>query len=305
VKTKLTIGLCTRNCENCITEALDSIVAQDYPHELLKLVVVDESDDHTREIIQEYVSGIDIPSQILHVSGRGLGAARNLVIANTEGDFILWVDGDMILSKDFVRKQTEFMAKNPRIAAARGQQIMESTGGVLATLETYSRAAGRMVNYQSKEAESKALGTGGAVYRVAALTKIGGFDERMVMYCEDWDLEIRAKEAGWLVSMTSAQYYDYERHGMTWGDLWRKYWLRGHYTHYFLHKHSKKGLIKHYRMFPPAAFIAGLLSAQKVFKLMRKKVVFLLPIQHVFKMTAWYVGYIGSHFRSYEPLLSS
>lgn len=305
IRPKVTIGVCTRNCASYISEALDSIVAQDYPHNHLNVVVVDESDDETPEIIRECISGIDIPVRVFRVFGRGLGASRNKVIENAEGDFVLWVDGDMVLEKDFVKKQVEFMENNPQIAAARGRQVLEPASGLLASLETYSRAAGRMVDYQSKEARSKALGTGGAIYRVAALTRIGGFDERMVGYCEDWDLEIRAKEAGWYVSMTEAQYSDYERLGLTWKNLWRKYWLRGYYTHYFLHKHANKGLIIHHRMFPPAAFLAGLLSSQKLYRIIHKKVVFLLPIQHILKMTSWYIGYFKSHFSSYEPRTSA
>jgi GT2 family glycosyltransferase len=222
-----------------------------------------------------------------------------MVVANSDGDFILWVDGDMILSKDFVKKQVEFMEQNPKVGMARGKQVLEPADNLLATLETYARIVNRMVDYQSEKARSKALGTGGAIYRIETLLQVKGFDESLRGYCEDWDIEIRSRAAGWSLCMTDAKYLDYERHGLTWGTLWNRYWRRGYYTHYFLHKN--KGLIKHYRMFPPAAFIAGLLHSHKLFKLTHQKTVFLLPIQYVFKITAWYVGYINSHLNSYEP----
>jgi GT2 family glycosyltransferase len=155
------------------------------------------------------------------------------------------------------------------------------------------------VDYQSKKARYKALGTGGAISRIETLKAAQGFDEKMVGYCEDWDLEIRARDAGWELAITDAKYHDYERRGLSWKRLWFRYWRRGYYTHYFLHKNGS--LIKHHRMFPPAAFIAGLLSAQKLYKITHRKTIFLLPIQHVFKMTAWYIGYFRSHLNSYEP----
>ena len=300
VKPKVTIGICVRNSAATLREAIESIICQDYPHELLKVIFVDDgSDDNTLSIIQEYVSIIDIPAKVYHTSWKGLGHARNIVATNAEGDFILWVDGDMVLSRDFVRKLVEFMEQHPKVGIAKGKQALEPGGNLLATLEAYSRAAGRMVDYQSEKARSKALGTGGSIYRIEAIRQAGGFDENLRGYGEDWDIEMKAKAAGWSLLTTNAKFLDYERHGLTWKSLWSRYLLRGYYTHYFLHKN--RGLIKHYRMFPPTAFLSGLLHAHSLFKLTHRKVVFLLPFQCVFKMTAWYFGFIRSHLDSYHP----
>jgi len=300
MKPKVTIGVCVRNCEDYVKEAIESIVDQDFPHELMELIFVDDgSEDKTLSIIQEYVSRIDISAKVFHSSWRGLGHARNIIAANAEGDYILWVDGDMVLTGDFVRKLVEFMEQNPEVGIAKGEQALEPGGNLLATLETYARAAGRMVDYQSEKARSKALGTGGSIYRIEALRQVGGFDENLRGYNEDWDVEIRVRSAGWSLLTTNAKFVDYERHGLIWKSLWSRYWLRGYYTHYFLHKN--RGLLKHYKMFPPAAFLLGLLHAHKLFKLTHEKKVFLSPFQYAFKMTAWYLGFTRSHFDSYEP----
>lgn len=300
VKPIVTIGLCVRNSASTIREAIESIISQDFPHELMEVIFVDDgSEDETLSIIQEYVSRIDIPAKVFHTSWKGLGHARNIVVANAEGEFILWVDGDMILARDFVQKLVKFMEQHPEVGIAKGKQSLEPGGNLLATLEAYSRAAGRMVDYQSEEAHSKSLGTGGAIYRIVAIRKAGGFDEKLRGYGEDWDIEIRARAAGWSLSTTDAKFLDYERYGLTCGDLWRRYWLRGYHTHFFLHKHG--GLIKHWRVFPPAAFLSGLLHAYTLFKKTHRKAVFLLPFQYVFKMTAWYFGFIRSHLNFYEP----
>lgn len=300
MKPKVTIGICVRNCEDYIKETIESILDQDFPHELMKLIFVDDgSEDDTLLIIQEYVSKIDIPPEVFHTSWKGLGHARNIVAANAEGNFILWVDGDMILSKNFVRKLVEFMEQHPEVGIAKGKQKLEVGGNLLGTLEAFSRAAGRMVYYQSEKARLKALGTGGAIYRIEILSQVGGFDENLRGYCEDWDIEIRVRSSGWSLCTVDAEFFDYERHGLTWKNLWSRYLVRGYHTHYFLHKNS--GLIKHYRMFPPAAFLLGLLHARKLFRLTRQKTFFLLPFQYVFKNTAFYYGLIRSHLDSYAP----
>lgn len=300
MKPTVTIGVCVRNCELFIKEAIDSIMAQDYPHNQIRLVFVDDgSEDRTLSIIKDCVQRIDVPTVILHTSWKGLGNARNAVVAKSEGDYILWVDGDMVLSRVFLRKLVEFMEKNPQTGIVKGKQALLPGRNLLATLELYSRAAGRMVDYQSQKGQFKVVGTGGALYRIKAVTQVGGFDPNLRGYNEDWDVELRMRKAGWALNTVDVIFYDYERYGLTWVSLWRRYWLRGYHTHYFLHKNE--GMIKHYRMFPPAASLAGLLSSFSLFKLTRQKAVFLMALPSAFKMTAWYMGFIRSHLDSYAP----
>jgi glycosyltransferase involved in cell wall biosynthesis len=296
----VTIGVCVRNCAPTIREAIDSVIAQDYPHELLEIIFVEDgSNDNTLSIIKEYIPKIDMKVKIFSHKWRGLGYSRNVVVTNANGDFILWVDGDMVISKNFVSKLVNFMMQHPEVGVAKGKQALHSGGNMLATLETFSRAAGRMVDYQSEKAQFKSLGAGGAIYRIEAIKQAGGFDQNLKGYCEDLDMEIKLKKKGWLLATTDTYFLDYERLKLTWKNLWSRYWLRGYHTHCYLHKN--RGFIKHYRMFPPAAFLLGILHAHKLFKMTHKKEIFLLPLQYVFKMTAWYVGFIRSHINSYKP----
>lgn len=275
-------------------------MSQDYPHERIKLVIVDDgSEDRTLAIIRDSVKEMDIATVILSTSWRGLGHARNTVITHSEGDFILWVDGDMVLSQDFLRKLVKFAAENPTSGIVKGKQSLSAGRNLLATLELFSRAAGRMVNYQSRKGRWKAVGTGGALYRIKAVAQAGLFDPNLRGYNEDWDFELRVRKAGWYLNTVDVYFSDYEREGLAWKSLWRRYWIRGYHSHYFLHKHP--GLITHYRMFPPAAALSGLLAAFALFKLTYKKIVFLIPLPSVFKMVAWYVGFIASHIDSYAP----
>lgn len=298
----VTIGICVRNCEKYINEVIESIIRQDYPHNKLELIFVDDgSEDKTLRVIEECVSSIDMPSKVFRSSWKGIGHARNIVIKNANGDYILWVDGDMVLSQGFVGKLVDFMDQNAHVGIAKGKQNLELEGGYLSTLESCARAASRMVNYQSEKTRSRALGAGGAIYRVTAIKQVGGFDENLRGYGEDLDIELRMRNAGWSLFVVDCFFSDYERYKLTWTNLWRKYWLRGYYSHYFFHKHNN--LLKHYRMLPIAAFIAGLIQSQKIYRLTKKKLVFLLPIEFFFKTSAWYIGFIKSHINSYQPVL--
>lgn len=297
----VTIGVCVKNCEDTIKDAIESIMSQDFPHELMEIIVVDGySKDKTSSIIKDCLKDTRIKTRIF-CENKGLGYARQMVVDNPKGEYIIWVDGDMVIARDYVKKLVEFMDKHSKIGIAKGRQSLEFKSNMLGILEAYSRAVGKMVNFNSEKAYSKSLGTSGAIYRVETIRRIGGFDKKIRGYCEDWDIEIRVKASGGSLHSINAAYLDYERKGLTWKNLWRRYWRRGYDTHYFLHKYKNMKLIRHYRMFPPAAFLLGIFHSYTLFKLIRKKNVFLLPLQYLFKMTGWYLGFIKSHINCYEP----
>lgn len=300
IQCEIAVGICVRNCESTIKDAINSVLDQDYPYELTDLIIVDgHSKDKTLDIVRSALENARVKSRIFS-EGSGLGYARQMVVNNAETDYILWVDGDMVLPREYVRKSVEFMEKHPEVGVAKGRQSLKG-GNWLATLEACSRAASRMIDYQSKKARMKSLGTSGSIYRMKAVRQVGGFDETLEGYGEDFDIEIRIRAAGWIFRTINVEYFDYERHKLTWRELWKRYWLRGYYNHYFLHKN--KAFLRHYNMSPPAAFIAGLLHSHWLFSLTKQKLVFLLPFQYSLKMIAWNAGFIRSHLDSYEPKL--
>lgn len=287
----VTIGICVRNSEETIREAIDSVLIQDFPHELMEVIFVDDgSTDSTLSIISDCFQKMNMNVKIFHHEWKGLGASRNVVVDNADGDYIIWVDGDMILTKDYIKKQVEFMEEHPEVGIAKGTQSLESSQNLLATLELYSRAASRIVDYNSKKGRLKAIGTGGSIYRSEAIRQVGGFDKNLCGYGEDWDAEIRVKAAGWEVCITPVEFHDYERYKLSSKLLWRRYWLRGYHQYFFLNKY--KGLISLYKMLPSAAFISGLLYARIIYRRVNQKKAFFLPLQCYFKAVAWWVGFL-------------
>jgi len=297
---RVDIGICVKNAETTIKEAIERVMEQDFPHECMELIVVDGcSRDKTLSIVKDCLDTIDMKSKVFR-ENKGLGHARQIVVDNASGDYIVWVDGDMVLSKDFVRKQVEFMDENPDVGIAKGKYEMRSGPNLLATLEIYSRAAAKLADYSREKARSKSLGTSGCIYRVKAIRQAGGFDKNIKGYGEDWDAEYRTRLAGWSLCTCQVPYQDYERLGLTWKELWRRYWKRGYDMHDVLEKH--KGVIKVYAMLPPLAFLAGLFNSFSVYRLTRKKIVFLLPFFYALKMVYWWFGFIRRRLES-QPRL--
>ena len=284
-----TIGLCTKNAEDVVKEAVDSTIGQDFPHKLIELIVVDGySQDKTLEIVKSAVSKTDIRFKILQ-DDRGLGAARQIVVDLAKGKYIVWVDADMRLPKHFVRKQVEFMEQNPRVGIAKGKYAFYDKANLVSTLENTEFVVDSH-RYEGKVTRYVALGTSGCIYRVRAIRQANGFDKDMRGVGEDMDAEYRVKAAGWSLHISDALFYEKRRE--SWRSLWSEYFWHGSGAHDLFQKNRR--MINLNMMFPPFALFAELRRSVFAYRLVSRKVVFLLPFHWSFKRIAWFLGFLRS-----------
>ena len=287
IKPKVTIGVCVRNCEDHIRDAIFSITGQDFPPELMEVIFVDDgSTDKTLSIIESYVPKMNMRVKIFRHEWKGLGYSRNVVVNNANGEYVIWVDGDMSLSRDFVRKQVEFMDRNPDVGISKGRYGIHHTTSLVAYLENIE-AIVEFLNYEQKTL-FKPLGTGGSIYRVEAIRKVGRFNENIKGVGEDMDAEYRIRTSGWLLQTTTAEFYEKQRE--TWKDLWNEYIWHGSGGRTIFNKVSPYSML--YKMFPPTIILTVISRSCNAYKLTHKKVVFLLPLHWIFKRIAWCLGFV-------------
>lgn len=287
IKLRVTIGVCVKNGENLVEDAISSIIDQDYPHELMEGIFVDDgSEDRTFSIISGFVPRINMKCMVFHHQWRGLGYSRNVVVNNANGEYIIWVDCDMKLPRDFVRKQVEFMDRNPDVAIGKGRYGIPATTSLVAYLQSVEALVELLEHKQNML--SKPLGTGGSIYRVEAIRKIGGFDEKIKGVGEDLDVEHKIKAFGWLLEITDAEFYEKRRNN--WKGLWDEYYWHGSGGRKILNKISSHVML--YRMFPPTILLTVVSRSCAAYRLTGKKVVFLLPLNWVFKRIAWFLGFM-------------
>ena len=283
----VTVGICVKNNESTIREAIDSVVAQDFPHELMEVIVVDGSSrDKTVHTLKKILSNSAITT-IFFSENQGLAFARQMVVSNAKGKYILWVDGDVILSKTYVREQENFMENNPQAAVAVGKIGILQNANWVALLESIGYVVESLKN--SGNVTSKLLGTRGSIFRVDAIRQVGGFDIEYTSH-EDTDLAYRLMLSGWKFYLTEAFFY--ERQKTKWNDIWRRHVWYGYGLHFLNHKHKEMNIITS----KPNDRI--ILSSQ-AYKLTYRKVVFLLPINFVFRKIALGFGYLKSHLDGY------
>ena len=293
MRPKVTIGICVKDFEATIKKAMDSIINQDFPHEFMELIVVDGcSKDKTLSIIKEYFSKVNIKSKVFY-ENQGLGYARQIVVDNASGDYIVWVDGDLVLPKDYVRKQVEFMECNPTVGIAGGKYGMLPEANLVATLENILYTVN--ISKHIGKANTKLPGTEGSIYRVKAIRQVDGFDENIKGAAEDMDAAYRVVAAGWLTYITQNVFYESCRE--TWKSHWNQYVWWGYGAHYIRHKHGN--LFPLWQIMPPVASLTALLRSSLAYRLTHRKVVLLWPFQCFFKWTAYCLGFVKGHIDGY------
>ena len=287
-KTIVTIGLCVKNAEATIEEAVNSIVDQDFPSELMEIIIVDGcSQDKTLSIIKECLSRTTVKKKFFSENS-GLGFARQMVVDNASGDYILWVDGDIILSKDYVKQQANFMDQHPSVGIAVGSFGILPEDNWVAALENIGYVIDSYRN-QGKTI-SKLLGTEGSIFRVEVIRQVDGFDRNIKGAQEDVDIAYRIRAAGWQLRITNAVFY--ERQKRTWNGLWEQHCWYGYGLHFVQHKNKGRNLFLDRTVDRiPLSFLA--------YKLTHRKVVFLLPLNFIFKKAALLFGFAKAHVDGY------
>ena len=268
---------------------------QDFPHELMEIIIVDgQSKDRTLEITKEILSKSDMRSIILS-ENKGLGFARQIVVDNAEGEYIVWVDGDMILPKDYVRKQVEFMEQHPKVGIATGCHGILPEANLVAALEDIAYIA---VDFRFKGNSSPRLpSTAGAIFRVDAVRQVGGFDSCISGVGEDADVAYRIRKAEWLI-YRGIEVVFYEKRKESWKELWNHYFWYGYGAYSVFCK--DKGISNIFYMTPFAGLLVGTWYSTIAYKMLLRKIVFLLPIHYAFKRLAWCFGFIKGQLDQYR-----
>jgi glycosyltransferase involved in cell wall biosynthesis len=155
---RVTIGLCVKNCANTIKQCIESVVSQDYPHDLMEIIVVDGcSRDATLSIVKRVLSSTHLRNKIFF-ENEGLGKARQIIVNKSDGDYIVWVDGDMIIPKEYIRKQVNFMENNHRVGIATSECKVLPNNNIVSKLEGIFRTT---ANVKWGKLNPKLVGTAG------------------------------------------------------------------------------------------------------------------------------------------------
>lgn len=106
---KISIIIPVFNTEKYLAEAIESVLSQTLkPTEII--VVDDGSTDKSVEIARQFEPLVRIISQ----ANKGVGAARNVGIQETSGDFLAFLDADDFWTENKLEIQLSYLENNPK-----------------------------------------------------------------------------------------------------------------------------------------------------------------------------------------------
>jgi Predicted glycosyltransferases len=117
--TLISVVIVTWNAERFIKACLDSVFAQDLP--LLEVIVVDNgSSDKTVTILKEYAQRICL---IRNDRNQGFCAANNQALIKAAGRYVLTLNSDMVLEKNYAGELVRCLERNPRVGMVQGKML--------------------------------------------------------------------------------------------------------------------------------------------------------------------------------------
>jgi GT2 family glycosyltransferase len=191
------------NGEAFVAECLDSLLAQTYPR--VELIVVDNaSTDRSVPLIRERYG--DRVRLIVNETNLGFAAGNNVGIAASRGAYVLLINNDAVAEPGWAEALVREAETDPRVGMCASKIVtyddprVIDSAGLLLFRDGLGRGRGRMQRDvgEFNKPEDVLLPSGcAALYRRAMLDQIGVFDEEFFMYCDDMDLGLRGRVAGW------------------------------------------------------------------------------------------------------------
>ncbi len=189
----------TYNTGRFIGQAIDSVLAQTYPH--YEIIVVDDgSTDDTKSRLQPFYDKISYHYQ----PNQGVSAARNTGLTMARGELVLFLDADDYLAPDKLARQSACFDRNAKIGIVHsGWWLVDQAGCTLAEVKPWQNVP--QLNLASwlfwKPVYPAAM-----LFRRSWLERVGGFEPGLA-HAEDVDLALRLAQAGcqakWLKQPTA------------------------------------------------------------------------------------------------------
>ena len=247
-----------RNEAAFLSRSLGSVLAQDYPHARMEVLVADGmSTDQTRAEIERLAAETDIPVTAFDNPGRIVPTGLNAALDRARGSVIVRVDGHTVLAPDYVRQCVSALARSGADnVGGRMNAVSESPLGEAVALATSSRfgVGGARFHYSEREEWVDTVYMG--CWPRSVFDRIGFFDEEMVRNQDD-ELNYRLLATGGRILLSPrirSRYYN----RTTLRSLWRQYFQYGYWKVRVMQKHPFQ---MRPRQFAPPAFAAYMIGA--------------------------------------------
>ena len=250
----VSVVLPVRNEADFIERSLGAVLSQDYPADLVDIVVADgASDDGTTEIVSR-MTKTHPRVRLINNPERIVASGLNRAMAQTLGDVIVRVDGHCEIATDYISRCIDHLQSGVDGVGGSIQTVGQTPlAQVIATAMSSTFGVGgspfRTVQDRSLLADTVPF----PAYTRAIVEKAGGYDTELVRNQDDeYNYRLRKMGARILLAADVRSRY-YSRSSLK--SLWRQYRQYGYWKVRVLQKHPFQMSA---RQFIPPVFVGAL-----------------------------------------------
>ena len=200
-----------------LRRCLQSLVGQTAATVYVDSGSTDGSAATARELGAEVVQ-LDLSTPFTAARARNAGWNRLRAIL-PDAEFVQFVDGDCEVDPDWLPTAIAALEADPKLAVVCGRRRER-----LPQSSVYNRLCD--MEWDTPVGEAKACG-GDALFRVAALREVGGFDPSLIAG-EEPELCVRLRQRGWKVRRLGAEMTLHDAAMTSWRQWWKRSVRAGH-----------------------------------------------------------------------------
>lgn len=208
----VTVLIPMRNEERDIERCLRAVLAQDYPHDRMEVVLVDGgSTDATTSVAKAVLSDADLAWTTLRNPVGTTPSNLNVGLAAAKGDYLCRVDARSIVPSDYVRLCVQSLIDRPDVVVTGGAQVAVPTDASANSIGIARALNNRYAMGGSRYRSGAESGASDTVYlgafRTAQLRGAGGWDVELLTN-QDFELNRRLGRMGivWFDSRIAVGY---------------------------------------------------------------------------------------------------
>jgi glycosyltransferase involved in cell wall biosynthesis len=181
----------TYNCAGYLRETLRSVLDQDPGPETMQIEVVDDcSTDDPAAVVGELAD----ERVTFYRQDENIGHTRNFdtCLVRASGELVHILHGDDAVRPGFYGTMEVPFGAHPELGAAFCRQvIVDDDGNWLTVSELLEPKSGILDGWFARIAAAQRLQTPAMVVRRSVYEHVGGFDDRIRKYGEDWEMWVR------------------------------------------------------------------------------------------------------------------
>lgn len=192
---KFSIIIPAYNEEKYITKCLQSVFSQQGMFDYEVIVVDNNSQDRTAEIVRNQFPR----AKIIQEPKRMVTVIRNRGASEAKGDVLIFIDADVIVPSDHLKKLKNKFTLDDKIVAVAGSYNFFEEGfyeGLVALVFYQCLAFPAEYFFNRLLGLGCSVNAGNFAVRKTAFEKAGGFNEGIVFYGDEADIALRFKKLG-------------------------------------------------------------------------------------------------------------